>query len=139
MILRPLGNLKIGLAPGIRHFDGVVDRFLQLEIAPFSFVAGEDDLDDRAGLDQAFDEGDECGELGVGQQSIVSRITATAKVPRSNAGDSGRAVIMRRPLTIGQRSFETRKAASRFVRDLLYSQPLKGGNPRTPIIHFSQP
>ena len=32
---------------------------------------------------------------------------------------------MRRPLTIGQRSFETRKAANRFVKDLLYSQPLK--------------
>ena len=37
-----------------------------------------------------------------------------------------RAVIMRRrkPLTIGQSSFETRNAASRFVEDLLYSQPL---------------
>jgi hypothetical protein len=32
---------------------------------------------------------------------------------------------MRRPLTIGKRSFETRNAASRFVKDLLYSQPLK--------------
>jgi hypothetical protein len=32
---------------------------------------------------------------------------------------------MRRPLTIGQRSFETRNAAERFVEDLLYSQPLK--------------
>lgn len=32
---------------------------------------------------------------------------------------------MRRPLTIGQRSFETRNAATRFVKDLLYSQPLK--------------
>jgi hypothetical protein len=31
---------------------------------------------------------------------------------------------MRRPLTIGQRSFATRKEASRFVKDLLYSQPL---------------
>jgi Protein of unknown function (DUF3223) len=28
-------------------------------------------------------------------------------------------------LTIGQRSFETLKAADRFVKDLLYSQPLK--------------
>jgi len=89
MILRPLGNRKIGLAPRIRDFDGVVDWILQLEIGPFSFVAGEDDLDDRASLDQAFDEGDECGELGVGQRSIVSRITATAKVPCSNAGEFG--------------------------------------------------
>jgi uncharacterized protein DUF3223 len=28
-------------------------------------------------------------------------------------------------LTIGQKIFETRKAADRFVRDLLYGQPLK--------------
>ena len=28
-------------------------------------------------------------------------------------------------ITIGQRSFETRKAANRFVEDLLYAQPLK--------------
>lgn len=28
-------------------------------------------------------------------------------------------------LTIGQRNFETRTAANRFVKDLLYSQPLK--------------
>ena len=38
---------------------------------------------------------------------------------------SVRAVFMRRPLTIGQMSFETRNAANRFVADLLYSQPLK--------------
>ena len=28
-------------------------------------------------------------------------------------------------LTIGQRTFETRKAADRFIEDLLYDQPLK--------------
>ena len=32
---------------------------------------------------------------------------------------------MGRPLTIGQRSFETLNAARRFVDDLLYDQPLK--------------
>jgi len=31
----------------------------------------------------------------------------------------------RKQLTIGPRNFETRKAADRFVEDLLYSQPLK--------------
>lgn len=31
----------------------------------------------------------------------------------------------RTELTIGQRSFETRNAANRFVKDLLYNQPLK--------------
>ena len=31
-------------------------------------------------------------------------------------------VVMRRPLTIGQRRFDTRNAAIHFVRDLLYSQ-----------------
>jgi Protein of unknown function (DUF3223) len=31
----------------------------------------------------------------------------------------------RNQLTIGPRSFETRSAANRFLKDLLYSQPLK--------------
>jgi hypothetical protein len=36
-----MGSRKVGLAPEIRDFDGVVDWISQLEIGPFGLVVGE--------------------------------------------------------------------------------------------------